>query len=301
LRDGKIEPNNLIASTKFDNGLYNSPGEFYDSTHLSKYWLSNGGGLTLNQSNAVLINGATIGHTNNASQTEYVIFKDDTSSSRTSTYVNYSFGSNSYWYGKTSAFLNFSAYPTSSYSGIGNIPEISSYQTSQENLITGAVHDSNPIKLQANTLYEFSTYVKASASNNSNSILYAYFLSGDDKIKIAEIDNTFNFGGIEKYKYTFFSEIERYGTVILVPVSGEWTISELSLCAYQNADYSADSFSFKVPMPVSVENELYEIELELYDGAGKLAYGKNSYTFTYNKKFLPLKKQVFIDPSAITK
>lgn len=301
LRDGKIEPNNLIASTKFDNGLYNRPGEFYDSTHLSKYWLSNGGGLALNQSNAVLINGATIGHTNNASQTEYVIFKDDTSSSRTSTYVNYSFGSNSYWYGKTSAFLNFSAYPTSSYSGIGNIPEISSYQTSQENLITGAVHDSNPIKLQANTLYEFSTYVKASASNNSNSILYAYFLSGDDKIKIAEIDNTFNFGGIEKYKYTFFSEIERYGTVILVPVSGEWTISELSLCAYQNADYSADSFSFKVPMPVSVENELYEIELELYDGAGKLAYGKNSYTFTYNKKFLPLKKQVFIDPSAITK
>jgi len=126
-------------------------------------------------------------------------------------------------------------------------------------------------------------------------------LSGDDKIKIAEIDNTFNFGGIEKYKYTFFSEIERYGTIILVPVSGEWTISELSLCAYQSVDYSVDSFNVKVPMPVSVENELYEIELELYDGAGKLAYGKNSYTFTYNKKFLPLKKQVFIDPSAITK
>jgi len=82
---------------------------------------------------------------------------------------------------------------------------------------------------------------------------------------------------------------------ILVPVSGEWTISELSLCAYQSVDYSVDSFNVKVPMPVSVENELYEIELELYDGAGKLAYGKNSYTFTYNKKFLPLKKQVFID------
>jgi len=70
-------------------------------------------------------------------------------------------------------------------------------------LITGAVHDSNPIKLQANTLYEFSTYVKASASNNSNSILYAYFLSGDDKIKIAEIDNTFNFGVNRKIQIHF--------------------------------------------------------------------------------------------------
>jgi hypothetical protein len=43
-------------------------------------------------------------------------------------------------------------------------------------------------------------------------------------------------------------------------------------------------------------NELYEIEAELYDEDGKLAYGNNSYTFSYNKSFLPLKKQVYIDP-----
>lgn len=125
-------------------------------------------------------------------------------------------------------------------------------------------------------------------------------MSGTDKIKIAEIDSTFNFGGNEKYRYTFFSEIERYGTIILVPVSGNWTVSDLGIYPYQNLDYSPDSFNVKVPLAVSVENELYEVEVELYDESSRLAYGRNSYTFTYNKKFLPLKKQIFVDPSGIT-
>lgn len=297
LREGRIEPSNLITSTNFDNGLYDSPSKFYDASHLSKYWLSSSLNITFQQSHSTLINGAVIGHSANSSQDDYVIFKDNTSSGRTSAYVNYSLAANSYWYGKSSAFLNFNPYPTASYLGITNIPLLSTYAASQENLISGSIHDSNPIKLQTNTLYQFSLDIKASPSNTPSSVLYAYFISGDDKIKIAEIGNA---DQNQNYKYTFFSQIERYGTIMLVPVSGNWNISNLALSPYQNLDYSVDSFNIKVPLPVSVRNELYEIELELYDEAGRLAYGRDSYTFTYNKKFLPLKKQIFVDPNGIT-
>ena len=299
LKEGRIESNNLIASKKFDNGLYNNPGEFYSSTHLSKYWLKQGS-ATFDQSHATLINGATISHTSNTSQADYVIFKDDTSAGRTTTYLNYNLLQDSHWYAKTNAFINFDVCPTASYLGIVNIPTISSYANSQENLLAGSVHDSNPIKLRANSLYQFSLYVKSSVGNTTDSKLYAYLLSGNDKIKIAEIDSTFGSNVNEKYSYTFYSNIERNGTIILVPVSGTWTISTLSLSPYQSTDYSIDSFDIKIPLPIFVNNELYEIETELYDEAGRLVYGRDSYTFIYNKNFMPLKKQIFVDPNGLT-
>ena len=296
LSEGRINPTNLLESTKFDNGLYCDLGKFYDASYLSKYWLVSGVSLTFNQSDEVLIDGATIGHSGNISQTDYVILKDNTSAGRTATYVSYSLLNNSYWYGKTQAFLNFDVYPTSSYSGITNISQISSYVNSQENLINGSVHDSNPIRLQRNTVYEFSLYSKADSANSSNAVLYAYFMSGEDKMKIAEIDSLSNFGANKKYTYTFFNNIERHGTIILVPVTGTWNISNISLSPYQSVDYSPDSFKVRVPIPINVTNELYEIEAELYDENGDLAYGSESYTFAYNKSFMPLKKQLYIDP-----
>ena len=299
LREGRIEPHNLVSSVNFDNGLYNYPGQFYDSSHLSKYWLTQGS-FTFAQSNTVLINGATISHTGNTDQNDYVIFKDNTSAGRTSEYVNYSLLPTSYWYGKSQAFINFDTYPSSSYQGITNISLLSSYAGSQENLLAGSIHDSNPIKLQKSTLYIFSVNVKPDISNTSSSTLHAYFISGGTKTRIGTIDSSFKFGQNRKYTYTFFNDTEKYGTIILVPVSGTWNISDVSLSPYQATDYSTDSFNVKVPIPVSVRNELYEIELELYDEGGKLAYGKDSYTFIYNKKFMPLKKQIFVDPNGVT-
>jgi hypothetical protein len=83
-------------------------------------------------------------------------------------------------------------------------------------------------------------------------------------------------------------------------VSGAWSISKLNLCSYQSLDYSVDNFKIKIPIKANLKNELFEIEAELYDGAHRLAYGEDSYTFIYNQTFLPLKKQIFIDPNGTT-
>jgi hypothetical protein len=299
LCEGKIKPTNLIATTKFDNGLHNNPGEFYSSAHVSKYWLVQGS-CGFVQTHQVFSNGVTISHTGNINQTDYAIFKDATSTARTAAYVNYTLLSNSYWYGKSDAFINFLSYPTASYVGINNISTLTPYTSSQENLIGGAAHDSNPIILKQNALYEFSINVKPAAENTGDSVLYVYFISGEEKIKIATIDNTFKFGSGQRYKSTFFSDTERHGTIILVPVSGTWSISDLYLAPYQALDYSLDNFKIKIPLKADLNNELVEIEAELYDSAYRLAYGEDSYTFIYNQKFLPLKKQIFLDPAGIT-
>jgi hypothetical protein len=297
--EGKIKPTNLISTTNFDNGLYNNPGEFYNPSHVSKYWLVQGS-CGFSQTNQVFVDGVTVSHTGNENQSDYVIFKDDTSTGRTATYISYTLLPNSYWYGKSDAFINFASYPSASYFGLDNAPELMPYTYSQENLIDGDIHDSNPIRLKGNSLYEFSINVKPAAENTADSTLYVYFVSGDDKIKIATIDDTFRFGAGQRYKSTFFSDIERYGTIILVPVSGTWSISKLKLSSYQALDYSVDNFKIKIPLKATLNNELFEIEAELYDSACRLAYGEDSYTFVYNQKFLPLKKQIFLDPYGIT-
>lgn len=298
LSEGKIKPTNLIATTKFDNGLYNNPGEFYNTSHVSKYWLV-AGSCVFSQSHQVFSDGVTVSHTGNQNQVDYIIFKDDTSTGRTSTYISYNLVSNSYWYGKSDAFINSASYPTASYLSVYNSTILSPYSSSQENLISGSIHDSNPIVLKKNALYEFSMNAKPAAENTNDSVLYVYFVSGNDKIKIGTIDNTFKFGVGQRYKSTFFSDTERYGTIILVPVAGSWSISKLYLSSYQALDYSVDNFKIKIPLNPAVSNELYEIEAELYDSANRAAYGEDSYTFVYNKKFSPLKKQIFIDPLGI--
>lgn len=299
LCQGKIKPSNLICSTKFDNGLFDNPGDFYNPSHVARYWLIQGS-CGFSQTNQILMNGVTISHVGNASQTDYVLFKDNTSTGRTAAYLNYNLLSNSYWYGKSDAFINFVSYPSASYVNAAAIPQLVPYISSQENLTSGSIHDSNPIVLKKNALYEFSMNIKAGANNTADSVLNMYFVSGNEKIKMGYFDNTYKFTWGQHYSTTFFSDSERYGTIMLVPIAGSWNISKLTLAPYQALDYSVDTFKIKMPIKAMLNNELYEIEAELYDSAGRLAYGEDSYTFTYNHKFLPLKKQIFLDPLGIT-
>lgn len=299
LAQGKIEPDQTIKSNKFNNGIYNNPAHFYNQSYVSKHWFVNGA-CTFYQTNNVLMNGAYISHASNDSLNDYVIYKDNTdAASQNSTYHSYNLVPQSYWYANSPAIINSSPYPTASYLGLGNIPSLTQYTASQENLISGIVYDSNSIKVRQNTLYKFSMRVKANGGNSNDAKLYTYYISGDNKKMIGYIDSAYNYGANEMYENTFFCEQEAYGTIILVPVKGSWNISEISIEPHSNVDYSPDSFAIKIPIKTIIPNEYYELETELYDAQNRLAYGKNAYTFTYNKKFLPLKANIHIDPSAV--
>ena len=298
ISEGKIESRELIRGSGFDNGLVEDAGKFYSSQHLAKYWLVSGGSLSFSQSSGVLIDGAIISHTNNSSKTDYVIFKDNTiESSRSATYVYPTIVSESYWYATNKAFNNKLAYPSSSFS----TPSVlTPYANSQENLINGSAHNSNPIKLNGNSLYQFSMSVKSTVNNTDLSEMYVYFLSGAEKTQIGYIGKDYNFGADRNYTNQFFVSNTKFGTIILVPVSGGWNISEVSIKPYDSLAYSVDTFAASIPIKNTLKNELFEIEAELYDGSNKLAYGVGSYNFIYNKSYLPLNQRVFVDIDGIT-
>jgi hypothetical protein len=298
MSEGKIESHELVRGSGFDNGLTEDAGKFYSSQHLAKYWITSAGSLYFSQSSDVLIDGAIISHSYNSSKTDYVIFKDNTiESSRSATYVYPTIVSESYWYATNGAFNNKLAYPSSSFT---TPTVLAPYTISQENLINGSAHNSNPMKLNGNALYQFSMNVKAAVNNTNLSEMYVYFLSGTEKIEIGYIGEDYNLGADRNYTSQFFVSNTKFGTIILVPVSGGWNISDVSIKPYDSLAYSVDTFSVSIPVKNTVQNELFEIEAELYDGGERLAYGADSYNFIYNKSYLPLSQRVFVDIDGIT-
>lgn len=298
LASGKIEEDDALILNNFNNGYYNSAGKFYSRTHMNRFWVTSSIALTFSQSHAVLIDGARIGHSANTDKAHYVILKDDTST-KSSTVIPPTFVQKSYWYGTRDAFLNSAAQSSASYDSIANISILGSYASSRENQINGTTYDANPIKLRRSTLYRLSLNVKATPENTQASQLFIYFVTGDVRKQIGMIDGYSGVVVDGVYTTTFFSDVVQYGTIVLVPVSGYWDISNLSLCPHKAMDYSVDSFSAKIPFPTFVKNELFEVEAELYDSSNRLAYGKGSYSFNYNKMYAPLKKQFFVNPLGI--
>lgn len=304
LKEGRIEADELLIPLNFKSGMFNHAGKFYNQAFLNEFWLKTGGSVTLTQTSSVYIDGAYIGHSANTNESDYVIFKDNTTGgSRTATYSSFTFDNKSYWYAKSDAFLNDGVYPTASYTQISNIPTLSSYVNSVENLTTGGIHDSNPIKLRGYTLYALTMNVRPDTSNTDASNLKIYFSgsngpngNGGERL-IGTVDSNFNFGESDLFSSTFFVDASAYGTIKIVPITGNWYISNISLKPYKSLDYSIDSFSVKIPMKIDTANELYEIEAELYDAGGKLAYGRNYYSSDFNKLYVPLKKNIFLDPS----
>ena len=300
LVSGRVEAEENIVAVNFNNGLYVNAGNFYDQPHVSRFWLTSSAALSFQQSNQALIDGVLVGHANNSTQADYAIFKDDTTgAARVPSYLSYNFVSGSYWYATSDAFVNSVAMSSASYDNITSIPTLSPHINSQENLLSGAIHDSNPIKLRQSTLYQFSMRVRLSTSNTAASKLLVYFMSGQSKKQIGLIDSTFKSITDELYTTTFFSDITQYGTIMFVPVAGHWDISVVSLKPFQALDYSVDSFAVKIPFPTFLTNELFEVEAELYDGGGRLAYGAGSYAFNANKLFTPFKAQFFTNPLGV--
>ena len=299
LSEGRLDANEVIVSTNFNNGYRNSPGNFYDQAYLSRFWLT--GSFTFSHNSSVLVDGVYISHPGNTAQSDYAILKDDSiEPGRTAAYVSPNLVPTSYWYGKSAVFNNTVEYPSSSFVDALASPIFSPYVASQENLLNGSIHNSNPIKLVGNCLYNFSMRARGGASNTNSSVLYVYFISDTEVTKIATIDSSFRFGANELYTNSFFIGSTKYGTIKIVPVTGEWYLSQLSIKPYQSNAFSPDYFAVKVPVNNIVSNELFEIEAELFDANGKICYGVDSPAFAHNLTLLPLKKQVFIDPNGVT-
>jgi hypothetical protein len=76
----------------------------------------------------------------------------------------------------------------------------------------------------------------------------------------------------EKTNFIFSISNDLYGTLVIVPRKCSATISELSIKPYGDYGFSPDILITRIPFPVNIANESFEIKSELFDVNSNLVY-----------------------------
>jgi hypothetical protein len=159
----------------------------------------------------------------------------------------------------------------------------------------GPSYDSNFIELKKDTNYVLSvnSIIKKDTTTitNDDSGLEFYFTSSisginqqdgavyshtgllkigsiisKDHIKHKTFDNPVNM--------LFSVNCDLYGTLIIVPKKCSAVISQLSIKPYGDYGFSPDTLITKIPFPIKVKNESFEIKSELFDIHSNLVYSE---------------------------
>lgn len=235
------------------NKSYSQMGEFYNQTHVNKYWFTSSSDLSLNYDVVSMINSMKIEASDYSSMdgNKYVIVKADSSGS-----------------------LNNANYVQ--------------YEATQFNNLSGSSYNSNFINLKKDALYVLSTnvVVEKEKSNVKANVSF-YFTSSMDTIKteknyisqfglkvgdltIEDIVETKTFG--EKQMFFFTPTDDYYGTIVIVPFGCNVTLSEFSLKVYGDYGFSPDILFTKIPFKISMANETFAIKSELFDINSNLVF-----------------------------
>ena len=242
------------------NKQFSSIGTFYNQNHTDRYWFVSGLLSPLTQSSTELVNAINIVCPTNYSSlnslNNYVIAKNNSSPiSRSAAY--YAFNETEY--------SNFS----------------------------GSSYDSNFILLRKDVNYILSSnlilYKDSSTTNNSTAAMEFYFTSSNTNIssqnnlvssqlgllKLGSVnfsENTTEKKFDKPVQFIFSVSADIYGTVIIVPRKCVATISNISIKPYGDWGFSPDIISTRIPFPVNIANETFEIKSELYDINSTLVY-----------------------------
>lgn len=258
LSDEPLSTIELLTDIITVNKAYDKMGYFYNQEVIDKYWYPTSG-LTLTAKtspiNSVYIYGGTPSEINGS---DYVIAKTDS--------VRIS--------GTDPEVINDNQYYD--------------YDEDSFNNLSGESYNSNFISLKKNVLYVLSMnaileknaddttanvsfYFTSSVANIRKEKTYnPYFgmklgeISTKDKIEVKA------FNGIQQIFFTPADDY--YGTLVIVPTRCNVTLSELSLKIYGDYGFSPDILFIRIPFPVNVQNESFDIKAELFDINSNIVY-----------------------------
>lgn len=237
------------------NKSYNLMGKFYNDEHIKKYWYTSSKELQLSHSVIPYIDAMRIGRASasydNIDGNKYVIVKIDSI-------------------------------------GVTNDCTYLPYDTTQFNNIQGLNYNSNFVDLKSGSLYVLSMDLMVEKDiSNSNAKIQFFFTSSIDSInkeksfvkqygmKIGEIvvsDYTNVKIFSDKQTLYFTPSNNYYGTLVIVPYQCTPTIANLSLGVYSDYGFSPDSLTTKIPFPINVANETWQLKAELFDINFTLVY-----------------------------
>jgi hypothetical protein len=270
LSDEPLSTIELLTDIITVNKAYDKMGYFYNQEVINKYWYPTSG-LTLiaktSPINSVYIYGGTPSEINGS---DYVIAKTDS--------VKIS--------GADPEIVNDNQYYD--------------YDEDSFNNLSGESYNSNFISLKKNVLYVLSmNAVLEKNSNDTTANVSFYFTSSTSDIRKEKTYNPYfgmklgelstkdkvevkTFDGIQQI---FFTPTEDYyGTLVIVPTRCNVTLSELSLKIYEDYGFSPDILFIRIPFPVNIQNESFDIRAELFDINSNLIYSnlRTVHTFDIN-------------------
>jgi len=259
ISDEPLTSKELLQDKLTTNKSFDKMGSFYNQRHVNKYWFTGSNGLSLTQTSKRLIDSVNIttfgDHILYDSLENYVILKDNSSYlERNSKYISYN----------SSEFLASS----------------------------GSSYDSNFIELKKNVNYIISLNAilrkDSTGLSETDAGLEFYFTSSMSEIEF-EVNSVKNQKGLlklgtvsayeprEETVYTntsfmFSISNDLYGTLVIVPRKCSAIISDVSMKPYGDFGFSPDTLVTRIPFPINIANETFEIKSELFDVNSNLVY-----------------------------
>ena len=253
--DESLGASELLVDPITPNQTYPYTGNFYNQFHIDKYWFASSTDIFLSHSISPFINAMRINKPassfNSVDGRNYVIAKVN-SPNTPGNAIYYPFDPTSY------------------------------------DDLQGDSYNSNFISLKAGSLYvlSFNLEVEKDKKNTDSNISF-YFTSSVPSIQFEKgYSNTFGLflGSVTTSDYVatkiyadkqylyFTPSNDYYGTLLIVPYHCVPTISELSVQVYGDYGFSPDVLFTKIPFPLNLPNESYQLKSELFDINSTLIY-----------------------------
>lgn len=259
ISDEPLTSYEILQDKNTTNKAFNKMGWFYNQYHVDKYWFVSNDNISLIQSSDVVINSVNlkvnVSYINCDSLNNYIILKD------------YSSGLQ----------RNADYYP---------------YDLEELSDTSGPSYDSNFIELKkdVNYILSFKTIIKKDSTTigESDARIEFYFTSSlpvvnTEQTAIKTQSGLLKLGEVIAYEpkeethydlasFIFTPSNDLYGTLVIVPRKCSAILSEISFKPYSDSGYSPDTLITRIPFPVSIANEAFEIKSELFDINSNLVY-----------------------------
>jgi hypothetical protein len=253
IADEPITVNELLSDDVTQNSYYNSLGTFYNSQHIARYWFTSSNNLSLTYSPGYAVNSVFVSspsYTSLSGSDYFMVKLDSVQTDRNAVYVPFDM----------TQFLEES----------------------------GSAYDSNFIALKGNVQYivEISAVILKDPSQTNAGL--SFYLTGSVPAIKQEPAYTNAFGvnvanivantaGASMVNFddliAFFTpQNDLYGTLVIVPQLCQAYIKHISFRVYGDDGFSPDAYSTRIPWPVSVANECFDIKAELFDINSNLVY-----------------------------
>lgn len=253
ISDEPLFINELLRDNLTQNKFYELLGKFYNSEHIRRYWfVNNTGSLNIVHSPDVYINSChlTSSNYNMLSGSDYMIVKNDSVGEfRNATYI---------------PFDNAQFIETS-----------------------GSAYDSNFIQLKAGVQYLLQVDTSIQKDYYTTDAAIEFYLTSSipearkdpnftnkHGIRLASIfaDDVGILNNFDKQYFFYTPQHDLYGTLVIVPYKCQPYLKNISFRVYGDDGFSPDLFISRIPWPITVANETYQIKSELFDINHNLVY-----------------------------